>query len=79
MFCLDIKLVGGRIASEGLLYVRDGPQGWGTVCDDSWDHVDAEVVCKTLGYSGNGFLIIGSKWVSPYKAIVIAVGADTPT
>ena len=48
-----MKLVGGRTPSEGLLYVRDGPNSWGTVCDDNWDHKDAEVVCKLLGFSGN--------------------------
>ena len=51
-FCADVKLVGGRRPSEGLLYVKDGPQNWGTLCDDNWDHRDAEVVCKNLGYSG---------------------------
>ena len=48
-----MQLTGGRTQSEGVVQFCDGFR-WGEICPDSWDHYDAAVVCRELGYSADG-------------------------
>ena len=45
-----MQLVGGDGISEGRVeYCRDNL--WTSVCYNGWDHYDAQVVCRQLGFS----------------------------
>ncbi|KAK3881751.1 hypothetical protein Pcinc_013834 [Petrolisthes cinctipes] len=62
VFCYDqgvkVRLAGGERPETGRVEVRLGGQ-WGTICDDLFDHLDAQVVCGMLGYRGVAVTVKG--------------------
>ena len=54
----DIRLAGGRNATEGRLEFCYGGV-WGTVCRDRWGTPDARVACRQLGFSSEGISCTG--------------------
>jgi len=51
--CPTIRLVGGANDMQGRVEVWES-NSWGTVCDDDWSTADAQVVCRQLGFEGQG-------------------------
>ena len=57
-----VELIGGQNANEGFIEIYKSGFGWGGVCDDYFDMVDAHVICRLAGYpKGASNIYIQSK------------------
>lgn len=69
----DVRIVDGANNMEGRVEVCVNSR-WGTVCHDYWSQVDANVVCRQLGYSNSGsnHLIIQSiSWFISLRCYIL--------
>lgn len=53
----SVRLTGTRSHRYGIVEVCVNGT-WGTVCSEFWDDMDAKVVCRQLGLSQHGMLVI---------------------
>lgn len=48
-----LRIADGRTVNEGRVEICFN-ETWGTICNNYWDQLDANVVCRSLGYSEYG-------------------------
>lgn len=77
MLCADgqLRLRGGTTSTEGRVEICIA-ETWGTICDDSWNTQDAQVACRSLGFSYLGKKREDKKTISEVVFIRIQENAD---
>ena len=61
---IAVRLVGGSSYNEGRVEILYNGV-WGTICSNGWNHNNAIVTCRSMGFSGaNTFYITSSQYGS---------------
>ena len=58
-FCKGEVCLSGGNCSSGNVFLGGKP-----ICKDNWDKIDADVVCKQLGFSNGKIPVFPSRWPS---------------
>ncbi|XP_063589192.1 neurotrypsin-like isoform X2 [Penaeus indicus] len=75
---VDVRVAGGRPRAGGRLEVRLPGFEWASVCDAGFDDLDAQVVCRTLGYEGEAVATRGAETPGPLWNVALdCTGAET--
>ena len=59
----ELRLISGQSSSEGTVQICAFGY-WGTICRNSWDSREADVVCNQLGYPALGKVLISLNWLA---------------
>jgi hypothetical protein len=59
--CYKVELVGGSSSSEGNVFATNPRTNvHGPICDDNWTEVEADIICKMLGFKRSLQATVGS-------------------
>ncbi|KAK3107816.1 hypothetical protein FSP39_022810, partial [Pinctada imbricata] len=65
-----VRLVDGPDKDQGRVEIQYKGT-WGTICDDEWDYVDAQIVCKMMGKAFSTALPVSRARYGPGKGTIL--------
>ena len=58
----SVRLIGGNHSREGIVEITYGGR-WGMVCNNDFGLIDAQIICKGLGFGNDGVTVISTRYV----------------